>query len=291
MWIRCEVPALRVVDAELWVAAQERLAASRRATLAPRQDRTSAGAALAALRRPPSLLSGLVRCGLCGGNYAVAAQERRLRCTNNKERGTCTNNRSVREHDLEDRVFAAFRERLLSVDMVEAFVAAYRAEAQEWLRRQNAERRRLGAEQQTVVGRIRRIMDAIAAVGHSKALLEELATLEARQAQLEADAQAAERPLEVPDLDPDLTDLYRRRVEDLRSALADPETTAAAREALRALLVAITISPPPEPRGKVLVALEGCLEPLSRAGQIGPGKTGIVSLVAASGLEPLTPAL
>jgi hypothetical protein len=37
----------------------------------------------------------------------------------------------VRERDLEDRIFAALRDRLLSVDMREAFGAAYRAEAQE----------------------------------------------------------------------------------------------------------------------------------------------------------------
>jgi hypothetical protein len=70
---------------------------------------------------------------------------------------------------------------------------------------------------------------------------------------------------------PDLIDLYHRRVGDLRSTLADPETTAAGREALRACFVAVAITPAPGPHGTVLVDLAGCSEPSLKGSRTASG--------------------
>ncbi|MCE6949466.1 recombinase family protein [Cereibacter sphaeroides] len=87
-----EIPALRIVDQDLWDAVKE---------LQSRQTKLGAGTAqtertdLAAnrvLKRRRHLLSRLVRCGICGGPMTVAGgsakgDKRRYYCTNHKEKG------------------------------------------------------------------------------------------------------------------------------------------------------------------------------------------------------------
>ena len=58
---------------------------------------------------------------------------------------------------------------------------------------------------------------------------------------------------------PNLPGLYRRKVETLEIALADPATAAAAAEALRGLIDASLVFPG-ERRGEVMVQLRGDLE-------------------------------
>ncbi len=80
-WIVSTVPELRIIDPVTWEAAQARLAVGRARVMMSRGSAESPsaegaaadanvgniGARLASARRPPWLLSGLVRCGLCGG--------------------------------------------------------------------------------------------------------------------------------------------------------------------------------------------------------------------------------
>ena len=61
-WVLKDVPALRIVPADLWAAA-----AARRAALGDRPFNRQ--------QRPKRLLSGLIRCGQCGGSVSVVGQE------------------------------------------------------------------------------------------------------------------------------------------------------------------------------------------------------------------------
>ena len=71
-----------------------------------------------------------------------------------------------------------------------------------------------------------------------KAKFEEL---EGRKAALEVDS--ARTPLPVPRLHPNLVELYRRKVEDLHAALADPGVRTEAADILRGLIEAINGRP------------------------------------------------
>jgi hypothetical protein len=89
-------------------------------------------------------------------------------------------------------------------------------------------------------------------------MVEELRGLDRRQAELESLAAAAGAPESVPFLHPNLTELYRRKVEALEDALRDRPAAAAATEALRTLIDAILIYPG-ERRGDVRIELRGDL--------------------------------
>ena len=101
-----------IIDRETWETAQARLQAGRRVVGAqdfaagPRDGAPfpSIGARLAAARRPPWPLSGLVRCGLCNGPMSVMGSHGRLGCANHVERGTCSNARTLLRDALLRRV-------------------------------------------------------------------------------------------------------------------------------------------------------------------------------------------
>ena len=75
-----EVPELAIVPAELFEAAQSRIKA--RSDIAPTY-----------LRKPKRPLSGLLRCGACGGGMSTygkkKGEQKRVRCTRAAETGTC----------------------------------------------------------------------------------------------------------------------------------------------------------------------------------------------------------
>jgi hypothetical protein len=123
-WITSPTPDLRIVDPLTWEAAQARPAAGRAQVMTARgaadaaavlpADRSNTGGRLAAARRPTWLLSGLVRCGLCGGSMGVTTSGGRLGCANRHERGTCSNKRTVLRDRLLPRVFDGLKQRLLA---------------------------------------------------------------------------------------------------------------------------------------------------------------------------------
>ncbi len=62
--------------------------------------------------RPRYLLSGLLECGVCGGSYAKRGQDR-YGCANHVMSGSCANSRSIRRVEIEERVMAGLREKLM----------------------------------------------------------------------------------------------------------------------------------------------------------------------------------
>jgi site-specific DNA recombinase len=163
-WITEPVPALRVIESALWYAAQQRLAAARNMVTDGRHGmrhddnascpRATRGARLVAARRPPWLLSGLVRCGTCGGGMTVVGEHGRLGCANHRERDTCDNRRTVLRDRILARVLTGLKHRLLAPELVEAFVAEYIAAVN--LANRNATSRR--SQLQTELARVERQM-------------------------------------------------------------------------------------------------------------------------------------
>ncbi|WP_244508321.1 recombinase zinc beta ribbon domain-containing protein [Mesorhizobium sp. LCM 4577] len=62
------------------------------------------------MRRPVSLLSGLLTCGCCGGRYGLFTRER-YACLNHLRRGICDNGRTITREKIEQRVLAGLREK------------------------------------------------------------------------------------------------------------------------------------------------------------------------------------
>jgi site-specific DNA recombinase len=255
-WITTDVPELRIVDDGLWQAVR-----ARQAELASIFAATTNGVREArakrfhATRRPAFLLSGLLTCGTCNGRYGVMMQDR-YGCLNHFRRASCSNNRTIRRSVIEQRVLAGLTEKLVSADAVAEAVRAYHTE----MNRQNQDRRAQSAADRQALGKIERaIASMIAAIEdglYQPAMKARMAELEQQKANTTARLALEVPPL--PDVNPNIADIYRRKVVHLTDALNDPQTNQEASMALRSLIGDIVLTPGAK-RGEVLATLRGAL--------------------------------
>ena len=115
-WVRVAVPDLRIVDEALVEAVRAEQA---RRTLPP-GSRSAVGA-----RRRRHLLSGLIKCGVCGANYVVGSKDY-YRCASVKERGTCGNSASVRVTTIEDLALSTLQTELMTDEHARLFVTEFK---------------------------------------------------------------------------------------------------------------------------------------------------------------------
>ncbi len=282
-WVRVAVPELRIVDIDTWASAAER-----RAELARRKSPVQR-------RRPKHLLSGLIRCGVCGGAYNIASSDR-MACTARREKGTCSNSRSIKIESLTSRVLAGIKERLLAPELFAEFAAEYQATRTERAREQSQYRNGLEREANDLMKKIDRIVDAIAEGTDTPALRVKLQEMEQRLVQVRIDIAEAKAPT-APELHPALPELYRRRVEQLEHAFqGDALRQAEAATLIRALIEQIRISPA-EGRGAVQIELTGAVAeilafaatPPSAGLQQKDGTNDVaIKVVPGAGIEPAT---
>ena len=152
-WLRQDMPHLCIISQELWQRVQTRLAEqSHRYTIAMHQHQMT--------RSPKRLLSGLLKCGVCGGSMHIVTR-RRVHCFNHKN-GACTNGRTADIIDIEARVLSSVRNRLLAPEKVEAALQAAREELRQQISKEFRERRQLENERQDHQRRIDRLVEWIA---------------------------------------------------------------------------------------------------------------------------------
>ncbi|MFN8760108.1 MAG: recombinase family protein, partial [Tagaea sp.] len=229
-----DAPELRIVDQATWDRAQE---------LRARFSKHKVHEA----RRPRHLLSGLVKCGVCGSPYAISSHNR-LACTGYRERGTCNNNRTAPIEALTERVMTALRETLWNdPTLFDRFVKAWvgsrtkvRAEREQALVRLDREEAQLNAK-------LARMAEAIAQGAAFDALI-----VKSREAQDRVRAIRDERTrlvqlAPVVEVTPDVAAKYRARVAAIDKRLfgknTNPAIQAEAREQLRALIQGVIIEP------------------------------------------------
>ncbi|MCO6177012.1 recombinase family protein [Ciceribacter sp. RN22] len=253
-WIRKEVPHLKIVDDDLWNAVrtrQEQISAlfgsNQAATAEARMKR------LHLTNRPVHLLSGLLICGCCGGKVGVIVPNR-YSCLNHHRRGTCTNNRSIMRDKLEARVLAGLKEKLVSPQAVAEAVKAYAAEtnALNQKRRiaQEKDRKALIKIERAIAGIISAIEDGM----YQPSMKARMDDLERQKAEITT--RLNDIPDNVPDIHPNIGNLYRLRVERLTAVLNDPHGGREASEALRSLIGEIVLFPG-DKRGEVHAELRG----------------------------------
>lgn len=219
--IGSDVPELAIVDGATWAAAQRRLAED--ADRPPRLGRPS-----------KHLLSGLIRCGVCGSAFHLSGGDR-LRCSRSSA-GACDNGKTVRLGNITGRVLEGLRASLLDPAVVRAAADEYRATRA--ARRAKASQRASQREREAsdLEGRRRRLVDLLeTGAGDSTSLVVRLREIEARLAELRAD-EALPAPV---DLMPNASAAYRRMVD---AFLAADVPAQAARE-LRALIDQVVIHP------------------------------------------------
>jgi site-specific DNA recombinase len=275
-WIRAEAPELRIVPQELWDAGKTRqneltalyhnqIEGSRAAV----RTMIAKNGGLNATHRPRTLLSGLLSCGCCGGSYARRGQDR-YACTNHLLGNGCDNPRTVDRKVLETRVLAGLRERMMTPEIAAEAMRAYTQETNRLNRerRSSAEStRRQLAEAAKAIAEIVRVIEQ---GGWHRALSDRLTELEAKQDSLTA--RLSNVPQEVPDIHPNISEAYRRRIERLTEALSHPDDALEAADAIREVIDRIVITPG-KARGENHVTLQGdlatILEWIDRTGKPG----------------------
>ncbi|EME67517.1 DNA recombinase, partial [Paramagnetospirillum caucaseum] len=275
-WLRQEVPHLRIIPQDLWDAVKARQGIHR-------QHRPEKA------RRPVHLLSGLLVCGECGGGVSMISAHH-YGCSRARNSGTCTNRLNIRKDTLESQVLAGLRQHLMQPAAVKAFVEEFTREVNRLAADHDDRRVRLETEFDKIEMKQRSLMDAIMDGTPARLVNAELAALETRRSEIEAQLQAVPPPL--PRLHPNLPELFRRKVEDLQEALREPETTTQAALALRGLIDRIRLVPV---NGALEIELEGAraallalATPESKHPRSGEGSGVQETVVAGAGFEPAT---
>jgi site-specific DNA recombinase len=266
IWVIEQVPALRIIGVDLWEAAQTSLLARRNqvldlvppGTIQNGSGSPTAAGRLARAKRPVWLLAGLVRCGVCDGPMTVIGADGRLGCANRRERGTCMNPRSILRERLTTRVLEGLKNRLLTPNLVEAFVRIYIDEVNAANASRGPVRTQVRLELSRIERQIANLLDMIKDGGGTRTLISELRQLEHRQEDAAARLAAADVVEALPALHPNLAGVYRQKVADLETALLEPAAAARAIVALRNLIDAILIFPG-SGRGEMKVQLRGDL--------------------------------
>lgn len=178
-------------------------------------------------------------------------------CNNARSKGTCSNKVGIRRDRLEELVLEGLKSELMKPALVKEFVAEFQREANRLSGQLNAERDRQDGELRQVDRDIRSIIDSIKAGFRTDAMRDELESLEVRKKALTASLASSETtPVR---LHPNLAEIYRGKVEDLHSALNQPDFRTEAAGILRELIEEIRLVPE---NGELRVHLVGQLAAL-----------------------------
>ncbi len=242
-----QVPELRIIDDALWQAVQRRLAASASA-LDPETGRPK----FWEKRAPEYLLTGKVRCGACGGSFAMVSGGY-MRCTA-AQRRLCTNRAGVKREWLEAQVLAILAEHLMEPAPAEAFAEEFTAEWNRLAAAAGAQGEYLRRDLAAVERKLTNLIDAIAEGLRSTGVQAKLANLEAERDRLTL---AIQRSTPAPvRLLPNLGDSYRRTLAKLRDRLSGPTSDRDAMAIARQLIQRVVIHPGP-PRKPPGFSVEG----------------------------------
>ncbi|MBA4804197.1 MAG: hypothetical protein H2038_06070 [Brevundimonas sp.] len=210
----------------------------------------------------------------------------RFMCSRRREQGeaVCTNGRSIKGAEIEARVLAAIKDRLLAPDRIAIAVEEARIAAERDARMFSLRRGKAEAELAEVKRRAERLVDQVAdGVIAGVAVKERLEALEARRAELEEELAASPAP-EVLALPPCITERYRAMVTSLERALQrnDSEAAVEARNLVRKLIETVVVRPLRE-RGKFALTVQGKIAALVNQDGEDTMKVG-----AGAGFEPAT---
>ena len=234
-WLVKDVPELRIVDDALWNRVQTRRQAG--------QDRRRNPAA-----HTPLPLTGLVRCGVCGGTMTIF-RERRYGCNAHREKGTCGNPRGIDAAVIENRVIPLLSRSVLEeLDLPELV----RRAAEESTRR----RERLATALTEGEQRITRLLDAIEQGAQSHAAHRRILDIEHETAAIRLELDSLPTlPASPPQ---DLAGRLQERLALLHRAIAGAAPGEGARKSAlllaRTLVERIDVAPLPA-RGEVEISV------------------------------------
>jgi site-specific DNA recombinase len=140
-WVRRNEPSLAIIGKDEWAAAQARRASARKLFPGFRTGMVEGGYVPGKPRR--HLLSGLLRCGVCGGVMMIAGgkgDSRSYKCASNRKGSEfCANSMSVSKAKIERSVFGSLQKQLQREDLVRRMMARISARLRETAPKDDAE--------------------------------------------------------------------------------------------------------------------------------------------------------
>jgi len=169
---------------------------------------------------------------------------------NHHRRGSCENGRTIRRPMIEQRVLFGLTDRLVSPEAVRAYHQEMNRQNHDRRAQTDADRHALPKIERAITG----IMAAIEDGMYQPAMKTRMAELERQKAEIEA--RLREASADLPDVNPNVAELYRRKVERLADAPTDSQTNQEAAVAIRSLIGDVVLTPG-ERRGEVQASLRG----------------------------------
>lgn len=173
-WEIKPVSHLRIIEDDLWQKVKARQGEVRTEMTSNKSN------PLNGARRRQFLLSGLLTCGECGGNYIIVGKDY-YRCSQHRHKNTCGNCLSISRRQIEGRVLAGLQTKLMAPEMVEEFSRTYHEEINRTAH-ESGRQRKLDEKQLTELRRkIGSVLSAIEDGAYSNSLKSRLEQLEAEK--------------------------------------------------------------------------------------------------------------
>eukprot|EP00820_Chromera_velia_P001549 Cvel_2793.t1-p1 / transcript=Cvel_2793.t1 / gene=Cvel_2793 / organism=Chromera_velia_CCMP2878 / gene_product=hypothetical protein / transcript_product=hypothetical protein / location=Cvel_scaffold113:1595-3097(-) / protein_length=501 / sequence_SO=supercontig / SO=protein_coding / is_pseudo=false len=287
-WVITEAPELRIVEQALWDQVK-----------AHQKSLEHSKAGFWSAQRPKGLLSGITKCGCCGGGYSKISATH-VGCSTARNKGTCHNRMSMKLEKLEEMVIGALRERLMDRELCEEFCAEYTAHLNRLRMERNANIAGYRAEWEKNDRQLEKMVDAIGDGADVSRLKDRMLQLEARNKELERLLETTE---EAPVLvHPNMARRYHEAIQDLITSLNDPDHRAESAQVIRKLIDRIVLSPNQD-RSALVVDLHGDLAGIMQIAEAKRRRIGEkpleptenvrseiqqVKMVAGVGFEPTT---
>ncbi len=254
-WIIHEAPQYRIIPDDLWETVQLR-------------KRATAKQSGSSRKRPPRLLSGLLKCGCCGGSYVITGGptkkkgknvgQYRYGCSTRREKGTCDNTMTIGVLDIEDRLFEALRQYLGHPKGLALYVREFHRHLKEQKAEINKEKSMLERKLAKTNQSIQSIFKAIEDGFYQSSMKDRLAELEEEKIRLEMEIKGFDDESEVINFLPNIGEQYEKQLADLRSTIEGSEDRHQAVELLRSMIEEIRLIPNAE-KGALDLAIKGNL--------------------------------
>ncbi|MBS1073170.1 recombinase family protein [Gluconobacter cerinus] len=235
-WVLQGVPDLRIIEQDLWNAVKDRQSK----TTWSQKSRGNGVHPLNALQRPTHLLTGLIKCGCCGGGFSMISQHH-LGCSTARNKGTCENRLTIRRDVLEKSVLNGLRTQMMDPALFREFCEEFTREVNRLRMEKGADLVALKSELPKIERELDKAIQAILDGVPGSRLKDRIGHLETRKAEIEE--RLAEAPSPPPLLHPNMAELYRQKIASLHDSLQNEVSRTQTVEAIRSLITRIRLIP------------------------------------------------